>query len=128
VSNPFTKSLAGLPRPTTGFYSHNASNTGSRPLCGGAYLAWRPPIYAIFTALSLLVQQAAIKCSLLSKAIWLSRLFSLRQCGAVPFQLLVQQPGTGFPQIRGTSQTVPVLSTPAFEDYSFPLGLVRERF
>jgi len=36
--------MAGLPRPTTGLHSHNASNTGSRPWCGGAYLAWRPPI------------------------------------------------------------------------------------
>src|SRR6218665_1310955 len=28
---------------------------------GGADLAWRPPIYASFTAISLLVQQAAVK-------------------------------------------------------------------
>src|SRR6218665_634907 len=56
-------------------------------------------IYASFTALSNLVQQAAVKCGLLSKASWRSRLSSLRQCRAVPFQLLVQQPGAGFPQI-----------------------------
>src|SRR6218665_1840461 len=37
------------------------SNTGSRPWGGGADLAWRPPIYAIFTAISLLVQRAAVK-------------------------------------------------------------------
>src|SRR6218665_4006473 len=82
--------------------------------CGGAYLAWRPPIYASFTALSLLVQQAAVKCGLPSKAIWLSRLSSLRQHRAVSFQLLVQQPGTDSLQIRGTSQTVPALSFTSF--------------
>src|SRR6218665_1659938 len=45
---------------------------------------------------SLLVQQAAVHCDQLSTAIWRSR---LRQCRAVPFQWLVQQPGTSFPQI-----------------------------
>ena len=34
---------------------------------------------------------------------------SLRQCRAVPFLWLVKQPGSGFPQIRGTSQMEPVL-------------------
>src|SRR6218665_528088 len=30
----------------TGFHSHSASHTGSRPWCGGACLAGRPPICA----------------------------------------------------------------------------------
>src|SRR6218665_1579115 len=37
----------------TGFHSHGASLTGSRPWCGGACLAGRPPICASSAALSL---------------------------------------------------------------------------
>src|SRR6218665_2339820 len=43
------------------YFMDGPCNTGSHPWCGGAYLAWHPPIYASFTTLSLLVQQAAVK-------------------------------------------------------------------
>src|SRR6218665_1319115 len=86
--------------------------------CGGAYLAWRPPIYASFTALSLPVQQAAVKCGLPSKAIWLSRLSSLRQHRAVSFSVV--GPTT---RSEASPKRCLCLVSPACGDYSFPLGL-----
>src|SRR6218665_2363954 len=54
---PFINSLAGLPRLTTGFHFHNASNTGSRSWCSGAYPALLSYLH------SLLVQHCGLLCS-----------------------------------------------------------------
>jgi len=51
----------------TGFHSHSASNTGSRPWYGDAYLAGRPPFCANFAVHSVLVQ-AVVHRGTLSKA------------------------------------------------------------
>ena len=61
----------------TGFQSHSASHTGSRPWCGSACLAGRPPICASSGALSFcagsgalsLLVQAVVHCGPLSTVI-----------------------------------------------------------
>src|SRR6218665_581608 len=61
----------------TGFHSHSASLTGSRPWCGSACLAGRNPIWASSAALSLYVQAVVHRGPLLS-VIWCSHSPALR--------------------------------------------------
>src|SRR6218665_2384044 len=63
----------------TGFHSHSASLTGSRPWCGGACLAGRPPACASSAALSPHVQ-VVVHSGLLLTVIWWSHSPALRQC------------------------------------------------
>src|SRR6218665_2863122 len=79
----------------TGFHSHNASHTGSRHWCGGAYLVGRPPICASSAALSPHVQ-AVVHPGPLPTVIWWSHSPALRQCRPVHFLWLVLQPGMDF--------------------------------
>src|SRR6218665_13933 len=61
-----------------GFHSHSASLTRSRPWCGGACLAGRPPICASFAALSPHVQAVVHSGPLLTVTSWFhSRSFSV---------------------------------------------------
>src|SRR6218665_1967684 len=68
----------------TGFYSYSASLTGSRPWCGGACLAGRPPICASSAALSPHLQ-AVVHSGPLLTVTWWSHLPALRQCRPVHF-------------------------------------------
>src|SRR6218665_2465575 len=82
----------------TGFHSHNASLTGSRPWCGGACQAGRPHICARSAVLSPHVQ-AVVHSGPLLTVIWWSHSPALRQCKPVHFLWLVQKPGMDFQQI-----------------------------
>src|SRR6218665_1663196 len=62
----------------TGFHSHSASHTGSRPWCDDACLAGRPPICASSAALALLVQ-VVVHCGPLLTVTWWSHSLALRQ-------------------------------------------------
>src|SRR6218665_3332386 len=79
----------------TGFHSHSASLTGSRPWCGGVCLAGRPPICASSAAL-FPHGQAVIHFGPLLTVIWWSHSPALRQCRPVHFLWLVQKPGMDF--------------------------------
>src|SRR6218665_3731017 len=79
----------------TGFHSHSASLTGSRPWCGGACLPERPPIGASSAALSPHVQ-VVVHSGPLLMVIWWSHSPALRQCRLIHFLWLVQKPGMEF--------------------------------
>jgi len=50
-----------------------------------------------------------------------------KECRAVPFLWSVQQPGSGFPRSEAPPKWSLFSVSPTFEDFSFPLGLGRER-
>src|SRR6218665_174017 len=106
----------------TGFHSHSAFHTGSRPWYGGACLAGRPSICASSAFHSLLVL-VVVHCGPLSTVIWLSHSPAVRP---VPFSVVDPTTWNGLPIHLRHLPTVPVLNAPS-QDCSFPFGLGRER-
>jgi len=109
--------------PTT----HLLQDRQSRPSCGGACLAGRPPTCASSATLSLLVQ-AIVHCRPLSMVIWLSHLPALLQCRPIPFSGWSSNVEWTCNRSKPPPKWCLFSIPPPSQDCSFPLGLGRERF